>query len=92
MAELGPGAPRFHRAVGALAADAGVDVLVAIGPLAHEYTLGAASVQVVRWAGTVEEGIAEVEALVEPGDAVLVKASRALGLEAVADALVGARV
>jgi UDP-N-acetylmuramoyl-tripeptide--D-alanyl-D-alanine ligase len=92
MAELGAGAPAFHRAVGALAADAGVDVLIAIGPLAHEYTLGAASVPVVRWAGTVEEGIAEVEALLEPGDAVLVKASRALGLEAVADALVGARV
>jgi UDP-N-acetylmuramoyl-tripeptide--D-alanyl-D-alanine ligase len=92
MAELGSGAPAFHRAVGALAADAGVHVLVAIGPLAHEYTRGGAAIPVVRWASTVEEGIAEVEALLEPGDAVLVKASRALGLEAVADALVGVRV
>jgi UDP-N-acetylmuramoyl-tripeptide--D-alanyl-D-alanine ligase len=92
MAELGPEAPRFHRAIGAAAAEAGVDVLVAIGPLAREYAAGGAAIPLVRWAGTVEGGIAKLEALLEPGDAVLVKASRAHGLEAVADALVGARV
>ncbi|MDQ4029458.1 MAG: UDP-N-acetylmuramoyl-tripeptide--D-alanyl-D-alanine ligase [Actinomycetota bacterium] len=87
MAELGRGASAFHRAVGTVAADAGVQVLVAIGPLAHGYTLGGSSIPVVRWANTVEEGLAELEAVLEPGDAILVKASRALGLEAVAEAL-----
>jgi len=92
MAELGVSAPAFHRAIGAVAADAGVQVLVAIGPLAHEYTAGGSAIPVVRWAPGIEEGLAELDAVLEPGDAVLVKASRALGLEAVADALTGARV
>jgi UDP-N-acetylmuramyl pentapeptide synthase len=35
----------------------------------------------------VHEALREVDEVVRPGDAVLVKASRAVGLEAVADAL-----
>src|SRR5204862_145869 len=34
MAELGPDGPRYHREVGAAAAELGVDVLVPIAPLA----------------------------------------------------------
>ena len=84
MAELGPGAEAYHLEVGRSAADAGVDVLVAIGPLARGYVEGAGD---GAWAETVEEGIRELESLLQSGDCVLVKASRAMGMEAVAEAL-----
>jgi UDP-N-acetylmuramoyl-tripeptide--D-alanyl-D-alanine ligase len=82
MAELGEGAPELHAEVGR-AAD--VDELLAIGPLARNY--GG-----TRWVETVDEALAVLDEVVRPGDAVLVKASRAVGLERVADALQGARV
>jgi UDP-N-acetylmuramoyl-tripeptide--D-alanyl-D-alanine ligase len=86
MAELGPDAPRYHRLVGKQARELGVDVVVAVGgPLAFEY---GADVRATD-AGV---AIALVRELLEPGDAVLVKASRAAALEVVAGALAGAAV
>jgi UDP-N-acetylmuramoyl-tripeptide--D-alanyl-D-alanine ligase len=41
------------------------------------------------WVPDVEAAVALLEAELEPGDVVLVKGSRAVGLEAVADALLG---
>lgn len=87
MAELGPEAPRFHAEVGRAAAALGVDVLVAIGPLAQRYLEGGVGIAEMRWAATLKEGLREVQAAVRPGDCVLVKASRAMGLERVAQAL-----
>ncbi len=87
MAELGPDAPRYHREIGELATRLGVSVLVAVGELARDYLTGAASPRVTRWAATAETALAEVESLLEPGDCVLVKGSRSVGLERVADAL-----
>jgi UDP-N-acetylmuramoyl-tripeptide--D-alanyl-D-alanine ligase len=87
MAELGPGAPAYHREVGAAASRAGVEVLVAIGPLARGYVDGAGSVGETRWAPNVEEGLTALRRLLRPGDCVLVKGSRAMGLEAIAEAL-----
>jgi UDP-N-acetylmuramoyl-tripeptide--D-alanyl-D-alanine ligase len=87
MAELGPGAPAYHREVGAAASRAGVDVLVAVGPLARSYLDGARGVPVTRWAPTVEQGLAALRGLLEPGDYVLVKGSRAMGLEAIGEAV-----
>jgi UDP-N-acetylmuramoyl-tripeptide--D-alanyl-D-alanine ligase len=87
MAELGPGAPAYHRDVGAGAARAGVDVLVAVGPLARNYVQGARGVPVTRWAPTVEQGLAALRGVLRPGDFVLVKGSRAMGLEVIAEAV-----
>jgi UDP-N-acetylmuramoyl-tripeptide--D-alanyl-D-alanine ligase len=87
MAELGAGAPAYHREVGAGAARAGVDVLVAVGPLARGYVQGARGVQVTRWAPTVEQGLAALRSVLRPGDFVLVKGSRAMGLEVIAEAV-----
>ncbi len=87
MAELGPGAPAFHREVGAAAARAGVEVLVAVGPLARNYVQGARGVPVTRWAATVEQGLAALRTVLRPGDCVLVKGSRAMGLEIIAEAV-----
>jgi UDP-N-acetylmuramoyl-tripeptide--D-alanyl-D-alanine ligase len=87
MAELGPGASSYHREVGAAAARAGVDALVAVGPLARGYVEGARGIPVTRWASTVEQGLACVRDVLAPGDAVLVKGSRSMGLETIAEAL-----
>jgi UDP-N-acetylmuramoyl-tripeptide--D-alanyl-D-alanine ligase len=87
MAELGASAAAYHREVGDAAADLGVDALLAIGPLARGYADGAESVPLVRWAASLEEGLALLPAVVQPGDCILVKGSRAMGLEAVVDAL-----
>ena len=87
MAELGPGAPAFHREIGEAAAHYGVQALVGVGELARGYVKGATGVPLTRWVAGVPEAIAAAQELVEPGDCVLVKASRAAGLEAVAEAL-----
>jgi UDP-N-acetylmuramoyl-tripeptide--D-alanyl-D-alanine ligase len=87
MAELGPGAPAYHREVGAAASRAGVDVLLAVGPLARSYLDGARGVPVTRWAPTVEQGLAALRQLLQPGDCVLLKGSRAMGLEAIGEAV-----
>ena len=91
MAELGPDAPAYHREVGELAAQLGVGVLVGVGPLSRETVAAAAGVPVTRWTASAAEAVKEVEALLEPGDCVLVKASRAMGLERVAEALAAVR-
>jgi UDP-N-acetylmuramoyl-tripeptide--D-alanyl-D-alanine ligase len=87
MAELGPGAPAYHREIGAVAARTGVDVLVAVGPLARGYLEGARGVPLTRWAPTVEQGLVALRSLLRPGDCVLVKGSRAMGLEAIGEAV-----
>ena len=82
MAELGPGAPGFHAAAGAAARELGVDVVVGVGELARSYEPDV-------WRAGASEAAELVRTLVEPGDAVLVKASRTAGLEIVAEALAG---
>ena len=85
MAELGSGAPAYHQEIGREAARHGVEVLLAVGELAREYVDG--GVPVTSWAPDAETAAAEAAELVRPGDVVLVKASRALGLERVAEVL-----
>ena len=87
MAELGTGGPGYHEELGREVARHGVEALLAVGELARGYLDGAAGVPLRRWAPDAEAAAAEATDLVEPGDCVLVKASRAVGLERVADAL-----
>ena len=91
MAELGPAEREYHREVGRHAAEIGVDVLVAVGPLAELYTK-AGGIPTVAWVATPEDAVRALRGLLRPGDCVLVKASRSVGLEAVAEALAGAPV
>jgi UDP-N-acetylmuramoyl-tripeptide--D-alanyl-D-alanine ligase len=88
MAELGRTAPAYHREVGEAAAELGIDELLAVGEFARGYLGGGVP---GRWVPNVHEAVRELDEVVRPGDAVLVKGSRAVGLEAVADALAGAR-
>ncbi len=84
MAELGRTAPAYHREVGEAAAEVGVDELLAVGELARGYLEGGVH---GRWVANVHEALRELDGVVRPGDAVLVKASRTIGLEAIAAAL-----
>jgi UDP-N-acetylmuramoyl-tripeptide--D-alanyl-D-alanine ligase len=85
MLELGPGERDFHEEVGAVARAQGVDLLVTVGPLA------AAMLDRYDGEGQAVADAAEAASilpeLLEPGDTVLVKGSRGVGLEAVAEAL-----
>ncbi|MBI4172935.1 MAG: UDP-N-acetylmuramoyl-tripeptide--D-alanyl-D-alanine ligase [Actinobacteria bacterium] len=81
MAELGEEGPRYHREIGALLRELGIEVLVAIGPLARGYM--EPGVETMRWL----DHPAGFDDLIRPGDAVLVKASRAAGLEGIAPTL-----
>jgi UDP-N-acetylmuramoyl-tripeptide--D-alanyl-D-alanine ligase len=84
MAELGRTGPMYHRQIGDAAAELGIAELLAVGELARGYLEGGVP---GRWAANVHDALHELDDLVRPGDAVLVKASRALGLEAIAAAL-----
>jgi UDP-N-acetylmuramoyl-tripeptide--D-alanyl-D-alanine ligase len=78
MAELGPDGPRYHEEIGRDAA--AVDLVLGVGELARGYDPD-------EWAPTAAQAVDVVLGLVRPGDAILVKGSRSVGLEIVADAL-----
>ena len=79
MAELGEHAERYHRELGVLARELGIEV-VAVGELARGYGSD-------TWVPDATAAVAATRERLRPGDAVLVKASRALALEGVAPAL-----
>jgi UDP-N-acetylmuramoyl-tripeptide--D-alanyl-D-alanine ligase len=83
MAELGPAAEEFHREIGVLARDGGLDLLIGVGRLASAYDPD----ELVADAAEAGELL---EQTIQPGDVVLVKGSRSVGLEAVAERLQGA--
>jgi UDP-N-acetylmuramoyl-tripeptide--D-alanyl-D-alanine ligase len=82
MAELGPEAPRYHEEVGREAEV--VDLVVGVGELARRY-------EPDEWVSTAAEAREVAPGLVQPGDAILVKGSRSVGLEVVAEALLESR-
>jgi UDP-N-acetylmuramoyl-tripeptide--D-alanyl-D-alanine ligase len=84
MLELGPDEARFHAEVGAHARAVGVDVLVAVGPRAAHFADGYGEVIALPDA---QAAARAVPALLQPGDTVLLKASRGVGLEVVARVL-----
>jgi UDP-N-acetylmuramoyl-tripeptide--D-alanyl-D-alanine ligase len=85
MLELGPEARRYHEQLGELADEAGVDVLVTVGPLAaaiaDQFHGEARSVADAGQAADLVPG------LVREGDLVLVKGSLGVGLRQVCAAL-----
>jgi UDP-N-acetylmuramoyl-tripeptide--D-alanyl-D-alanine ligase len=89
MRELGPASEEAHRVVGERVARHGVEVLVVVGEDADGIRQGALAAGLAD-AVLVDDPAAAVPALrdrLRPGDVVLVKASRADGLERVAHAL-----
>jgi UDP-N-acetylmuramoyl-tripeptide--D-alanyl-D-alanine ligase len=88
MLELGDYGPAAHAALGDLAGQVGVDVLVAVGAGAFP-AADAARAAGITGVESADPDAARVYVTTEVrrGDAVLVKASRAVGLEGVAAAL-----
>lgn len=93
MLELGDESTEQHDALGRLAVRLDVDRLIAVGPgarpihmgAAHEGSWGEESV----WVPDPEHALTLLNEELRPGDVVLVKASRSIGLERVAQALLG---
>jgi UDP-N-acetylmuramoyl-tripeptide--D-alanyl-D-alanine ligase len=77
MAELGESSLRYHREIGELAQLLGIEV-IGVGAPAHAYSPAV-------WAASADEALVLARERLRPGDAVLVKASRAAGLEGIAD-------
>lgn len=77
MAELGERSGEYHDGIGRLASDLGIDV-IGVGDAARAYGPFA-------WAAGPDEALELARAHLRPGDVVLVKASRAVGLEGIAD-------
>ena len=80
MLELGPDAAAHHAAIGDHARASGVDLLIAVGPLSADLRADHAVADAAAAA-------ALLPGLLAPGDTVLVKASRGIGLERVVEAL-----
>ena len=77
MAELGEGSRAYHREIGELAQALEVEV-IGVGEAARDY-------DPADWAASADDALAIAEERIGPGDAVLVKASRAAELEGIAD-------
>ena len=75
-----PDAAGYHREAGAHARRLGVGPILGVGELARDYAPD-------DWAPDVEAAAPLAEALIEPGDAALIKGSRSVGLELIADRL-----
>jgi UDP-N-acetylmuramoyl-tripeptide--D-alanyl-D-alanine ligase len=80
MRELGPDAAAYHREIGEYARQQGVELIIGVGEEASSYEPD----QRVADAEAAADALA---AALGPGDVVLVKGSRAVGLERVAEKL-----
>jgi len=91
MAELGENAAAYHDEIGRLLRELGVDYVFAVGRMAKHYTT---HVNAATWSPAVDDPDALLELIraeLGPGDVVLVKGSRSVGLEVVAEALAGVK-
>jgi UDP-N-acetylmuramoyl-tripeptide--D-alanyl-D-alanine ligase len=79
MAELGDESARYHAEIADLVRELGIELVVAVGEPARAYLDGAAEGVVVADTAAFPEALE----LIRPGDAILVKASRAVGLEGI---------
>jgi UDP-N-acetylmuramoyl-tripeptide--D-alanyl-D-alanine ligase len=90
MLELGPNAADEHAAIGRYAGEAGAHLVLVVGEHADDLVsgvvAGGGSARKVDAKGEVAAQLADLQ----PGDVVLVKASRGVGLETVAGELLGA--
>ena len=92
MGELGEHARACHEGIGRAAAAAQLDMLVCVGELATSIAQAAREAGMARdkifETDSIPEVLGELDNLLEPGDAVLVKASHSMGLERVVGGLV----
>lgn len=96
MAELGSLSELAHFHLGEHVARTAIDVLVTVGERARRIADGARvqgmDADRIRPCATVDEAVEVLDDLLGPGDTLLVKASRVMGLEAVVEGVVTPRV
>ncbi len=80
MAELGEGGPGYHEQIAELARGLGIAPLIGVGDLATDYSPD-------EWVATPGEAAKLAAELLGEGDVALIKGSRSVGLELVADTL-----
>ncbi|MBI5310536.1 MAG: UDP-N-acetylmuramoyl-tripeptide--D-alanyl-D-alanine ligase [Actinobacteria bacterium] len=85
MAELGEGSDAFHAEVAGLAAEAGVEMLITVGDLGGAY--GDRYVGAIEHVASPEAAAYVLRKVARPGDTVLIKGSRSVGLEKIAEIL-----
>ncbi|HEY9599902.1 MAG TPA: UDP-N-acetylmuramoyl-tripeptide--D-alanyl-D-alanine ligase [Cyanophyceae cyanobacterium] len=84
MKELGERSPEFHKQVGATAAQLNLDALLILvdEPAAESIAQGAASLPVECFSSH-EDVVKRLQEMIQPGDRLLFKASRSVGLDRV---------
>ena len=88
MGELGPDYAALHRSVGEYAAEIGIDLVCAIGPMSKEIAEGAASDGTkALWFGTKADFLAQTKDILKDGDNVLIKASHGMEFPEIVEAL-----
>ncbi len=89
MLELGEASEEEHAGVGKLAAELGVDVLVAIGASSETTAEGArrAGLKAVFSFGSKRNALELLKRILHEGDTVLVKGSRGVALEEVVEGI-----
>ncbi len=92
MLELGDDETELHADIGRTAAAAGVDALIALGPLSRHTVVAARGqgLAQARHAADTADAAAQIRSLAKPGDTVLIKGSRGMAMERVVAALVEA--
>jgi len=90
MLELGEDSPALHHALGVYAAEKGIDLVCACGPLGREIAAGAG--ERGRWFATKQELTEALPQLLKRGDRVLVKASLGMHMDTVAEAVKALRL
>ena len=88
MGELGPDYAALHRSVGEYAAEIGIDLVCAIGPMSKEIAEGAASDGTkALWFETKADFLAQTKDILKDGDNVLIKASHGMEFPEIVEAL-----
>ncbi|MDY6793667.1 MAG: UDP-N-acetylmuramoyl-tripeptide--D-alanyl-D-alanine ligase [Actinomycetota bacterium] len=89
MGELGPVSEEAHKEVGGMAVECGTDILITVGRKARKIAQSARSNGLPKGSVFSTQGVenaAEIlRAIIEPGDVILIKGSRFLGLERLVD-------
>jgi UDP-N-acetylmuramoyl-tripeptide--D-alanyl-D-alanine ligase len=88
MSELGQESDRGHREVGECAAELGIDLLIAVGPVGASIARAAekAGLEKSHWVDVPEQAAEFLATIVSPGDLILVKGSRSARMERVLEA------
>lgn len=85
MKELGTNELEMHRKTGEHAKEKGVDLVIAVGPLAKALAEGSGG----KWYADIDSLLPDLKSLLKKGDTVLVKASHSMQFERIVAFLKG---